>query len=63
MQIRINESKKGKIMFTAIRSSYIRIESLKCASLEYKEEWGFGFVRFDKDKLEWNTVIKGEDLS
>lgn len=50
-------------MFTAIRSSYIRIESLKSASLEYKEEWGFGFVRFDKDKLEWNTVIKGKDLS
>ena len=45
-------------MFTTIRSSYLYLESLKNAALDRKEEWGFGFVYSDKNKLERNTVMK-----
>lgn len=50
-------------MFTAIRSSYLYLESLKNASLDHKEEWSFGFVCSDKNKLERNTVVKDVGLS
>ena len=54
---------KEKRMFTAIRSSYLYLESLKNASLDHKEEWSFGFVCSDKNKLERNTVVKDVGLS
>ena len=56
-------SGKGKKMFTAIRSSYLYLESLKNASLDHKEEWSFAFVCSDKNKLERNTVVKDVGLS
>ena len=43
---------KEKRMFTAIRSSYLYLESLKNAALDYEKEWGFSFVYSDKNKLE-----------
>lgn len=45
------------MMFTAIHSSYLYLESLESAALYYKEEWGFSFVCSDKNKLEKNTVV------
>ena len=47
---------KEKRMFTAIRSSYLYLESLKNAALDYEKEWGFSFVYSDKNKLEGNAV-------
>ena len=49
--------------FTAIRSSYLYLESLKNAALDYEKEWGFSFVYSDKNKLEGNTVVMDVDLS
>ena len=46
---------KEKRMFTAIRSSYLYLESLKNAALDYEKEWGFSFVYSDKNKLEGNS--------
>ncbi len=54
---------KEKMMFTTIRSSYLYLESLKSAALYYKNEWGFGFVCSDKNKLEGNTVVKDAAIS
>ena len=56
-------SGKGKKMFTAIRLSYLYLESLKSAALYHEKEWGFRFVYLDKNKLEWNTVVMDADLS
>lgn len=50
-------------MFTAIQSSYLYLESLKNAALDYEKEWGFSFVYSDKNKLEGNTVVMDVDLS
>lgn len=50
-------------MFTAIRSSYLYLESLKNAALDCKEEWGFSFVYSDKKELGKNTVMKDVGLS
>ncbi|MGN0401445.1 MAG: hypothetical protein ACI4HQ_04190 [Acetatifactor sp.] len=50
-------------MFTAIQSSYIYLESLKNAALDYEKEWGFGFVYSDKNKLKGNTVGMDVGLS
>ena len=50
-------------MFAVIRSSYVYLESLKNASLKHKEEWGFGVVCSDKNKLEGNTVVRDVGLS
>ena len=50
-------------MLTTIRSSYLYLESLKSAALYYKNEWGFGFVCSDKNKLERNTVVKDVGIS
>ena len=52
-----------KKMFTAIRSSYLYLESLKNASLDYEKEWGFSFVYSDKNKLEGNAVVMDVGLS
>lgn len=54
---------KEKRMFTAIRSSYLYLESLKNCSTRYEKEWGFSFVYSDKNKLEGNTVVMDVDLS
>lgn len=54
---------KEKMMFTTIRSSYLYLESLKSAALYYKNEWSFGFVCSDKNKLERNTVVKDAGIS
>ncbi len=54
-------SEKGKMMFTAIRSSYLYLESLKIATLDYKE-WGLCVVRSDKNRLGGNVVMKDVDL-
>lgn len=54
---------KEKRMFTAIRSSYLYLESLKNAALDYEKEWGFSFVYSDKNKLEGNAVVMDVDLS
>ena len=40
---------KEKRMFTAIRSSYLYLESLKNAALDYEKEWGFSFVYSDTE--------------
>lgn len=58
-----NGSGKGKKMFTVICPSHFYLESLKNASLDHKEEWGFGFVCSDENKLERNTVVKDAGLS
>ncbi len=50
---------KEKRMFTAIRSSYLYLESLKNAALDYEKEWGFSFVYSDKNKLEGNAPVVG----
>ena len=50
-------------MFTAIRSSYLYLESLKNAALDYEKEWGFSFVYSDKNKLEGNAVVMDVGLS
>lgn len=50
-------------MFTAIRSSYLYQENLQNAALNYKEEWGFGFVCSDENELVKNTVVKDVGLS
>lgn len=50
-------------MFTAIRSSYLYLESKKEAALDHQEERGFGFACSDKTKLEKNTVGKDAGLS
>ncbi len=50
-------------MFTAIRSSYLYLESIKNAPLEHKEEWGCVSVCSDKNELEENTVVRDVDLS
>lgn len=52
-----------KIMFTAIRSSYLYQEYLQNAALDYKEEWGFGFACSDENKLVKNIVVKDVGLS
>ena len=62
-RIRNDGSGKGKTMFTAIRSSYLHLESLKNAALNYKKECGFSFVYSDKNKLEGNTVVMDVGLS
>ena len=54
---------KEKRMFTAIRSSYLYLESLKKFITRYEKEWGFSFVYSDKNKLEGNTVVMDVDLS
>lgn len=57
---------KEKRMFTAIRSSYLYLESLKNAALDYEKEWGFSFVysdKTDKNKLEGNAVVMDVGLS
>jgi len=54
---------KEKRMFTAIRSSYLYLESLKNAALDYEKEWGFSFVYSDKNKLEGNAVVMDVGLS
>ncbi len=54
---------KEKRMFTTIRSSYLYLESLKNAALDYEKEWGFSFVYSDKNKLEGNTVMMDVGLS
>lgn len=46
-----NGSGKGKKMFTAIRSSYLYLESIKKPALDHKEEWGLSVVCSDKNKL------------
>lgn len=38
-------------MFTAIRSSYLYLESIKKPALDHKEEWGLSVVCSDKNKL------------
>ncbi len=50
-------------MFKVIRPSHFYLESLRSASLDHKEERGFGFVCSDKNKLERNTVVKDAGLS
>lgn len=50
-------------MLTVIQSSYFYLECLKNATLDQKEEWGFGFVCADKNKLKRNAVVKGVALS
>ena len=50
-------------MFTAIRLSYLYLESLKSAALNHEKEWGFSFVYSDKNKLEGNTVVMDVGLS
>ena len=54
---------KEKRMFTVIRSSYLYLESLKNAALDYEKEWSFCFVYSDKNKLEGNTVVMDAGLS
>lgn len=54
---------KEKRMFTAIRSSYLYLESMKNAALDYEKEWGFSFVHSDKNKLEGNAVVMDVGLS
>ena len=54
---------KEKTMFTTIRSSYLHLESLRNAALDYEKEWGFNFVYSDKNKLEKNTVVLDVGLS
>ena len=54
---------KEKRMFTAIRSSYLYLESLKNAALDYEKEWGFSFVYSDQNKLEGNAVVMDVGLS
>lgn len=54
---------KEKTMFTAILSSYLHLESLKNAALDYEKERGFSFVYSDKNKLKGNTVVMDVDLS
>ena len=54
---------KEKRMFTAIRSSYLYLESLKKCSTRYEKEWGFSFVYSVKNKLEGNAVVMDVDLS
>lgn len=54
---------KEKTMFTAIRSSYLHLKSLKNAALDYEKERGFSFVYSDKNKLEGNTVMRDVGLS
>ena len=49
-------------MFTMIRPSYLYLESIKSASLDYKKEWGFGFVCSDKNELEGEPVWKDVGL-
>ncbi len=58
-----NGSGKGKKMVAVIRSRHFYLESLRSASLDHKEEWGFGFVCSDKNKLERKTVVKDVVLS
>lgn len=58
-----NGSGKGKKMFKVIHPSHFYLESLRSASLDHKEERGFGFVCSDKNKLERNTVVKDAVLS
>ena len=62
-RIRSDGSGKGKRMFTAIRLSYLYLESLKNAVLDYEKEWGFSFVYSDKNKLEGNAVVMDVGLS
>ncbi len=50
-------------MFTAIRPSYLYLESLKSAALDYEKEWGFSLVYSDKNRLERNTVVMDVGLS
>lgn len=49
-------------MFTAIYISYRYQGSFENATLDHKE-WGFGFVRSDKNKLVRNAVVKDVGLS
>ena len=47
---------KEKRMFTAIRSSYLYLESLKNAALDYEKEWGFSFgiqIRISLKRILW----------
>lgn len=57
------DSGKEKMMFTVIRSRYIYQENLQNASLNHKDEWGFGFVCSDENKLVRNTVVQDVSLS
>lgn len=50
-------------MFTVICSSHIYQENLQNASLYRKDEWGFGFVCSDENKLVRNTVVQDVSLS
>lgn len=54
---------KEKMMFTVICSSHIYQENLQNASLYRKDEWGFGFVCSDENKLVRNTVVQDVSLS
>ncbi|XCP84947.1 hypothetical protein ABXS75_18265 [Roseburia hominis] len=57
----LNGLGKEKMMFTAIRSSYVYLESLKNAPLDCVE-WGFDAVCSDKNKFGRNTVVKDVGL-
>lgn len=48
-------------MFAAICLSYLYLERLESASLEYKE-WGLVAVCPEKDKLGRNAVVKEDGL-
>ena len=50
-------------MLTIIRSSYSYRDSSNYAALYYYEEWSFGFVYADKNKLGRITVVKDAGLS
>ena len=54
---------KEKRMFTAIRSRYLYLESVKKCSTRDEKEGGFSFVYSDKNKLEGNAVVMDVGLS
>lgn len=54
---------KEKEMFTAIRSSFLYLESIENAPLGHEEERGVCFVCSDKNKLGINSMVKDAVLS
>lgn len=50
-------------MFTAIRSSFLYLESIENAPLGHEEERGVCFVCSDKNKHENNSVVRDAVLS
>ena len=54
---------KEKRMFTAIRSSYLYLESLIYAAVDFDNECGLSFVHSDKNKLDGIAVVMDVVLS